>query len=260
MKGRDGVQAPVTWGDAFKATNDRLNEISRAAGPSSVLGFGSALATNEGLFLFREFLRRSFPGSRLEFRLAAEDARAVESEDDVLRRRDKHPNSIGAVRLGFADGELGGIDGAIDAARAGRIKAGIVAYLKPLVARPEHESAEEKIAELISALEYSVVLVADKRDWQTAANVVLPVVAWSEEEGTYTNFEGRLQYAGRAVRSRGEALPMWQIFAALSAVNEQDGRWTSVEEVFSIMTSVIRDFGSATWGGTRLPRPAATAV
>ena len=76
--------------------------------------------------------------------------------------------------------------------------------------QPSDDEAEGRVLELIEELEYSVVLAAHKADWQDAASVVLPVALWSEEEGTYTNFEGRVQFAGKAIEPGGDALPVWE--------------------------------------------------
>src|SRR5947208_8288883 len=117
--------------------------------------------------------------NQLDFRVDEKEQRVTEKEDDILRHRDKHPNAMGALKLDLMSTALGGIDGAIRAARDGKLKAGVIIYFKPLVPRPTDAEAEAKMAELVKALEYSVVLAAHKADWQQQASVVLPVAAWS---------------------------------------------------------------------------------
>jgi NADH-quinone oxidoreductase subunit G len=48
------------------------------------------------------------------------------------------------------------------------------------------------------------------------ADVILPGAAYTEKEGTYINFEGRVQQAGRAAFPPGEAKEDWTILRALS--------------------------------------------
>jgi NADH-quinone oxidoreductase subunit G len=48
------------------------------------------------------------------------------------------------------------------------------------------------------------------------ADVILPGAAYTEKEGTYVNFEGRVQRAERAVFPPGEAKEDWAILRALS--------------------------------------------
>jgi NADH-quinone oxidoreductase subunit G len=50
------------------------------------------------------------------------------------------------------------------------------------------------------------------------ADVILPGAAYTEKEGTYVNFEGRVQQAGRAAFPPGEAKEDWTILRALSEV------------------------------------------
>ena len=236
IKGRDGIQAPVTWEDAVRSINATLKEMSDAHGPESILGFASPSATNEALYLFKQYLSGRFGASRFEFRTDHEDRTVKLPEDDVLRHMDKHPNSMGALNLGLASEELGGIEGAIDAARSGLLKAGIVIYHKPLVPRPGDDEAEARVAELVRSLEYSVVLAAHKAAWQRDASVVLPVAAWSEEEGTYTNFQGRVQFAGKAVHAGGDIQPVWEVFANLLYASGDNALWLSVDDVFGRMS------------------------
>lgn len=206
-KGRDGMHAPVSWSEAVESIHSRLKEIGSAHGPDSVLGLASPSSTNEALFLFRRYLKECVGSNCLEFRLDSEDRKVVEQEDGILRFADKHPNSMGAMKLDFT-GDLGGIEGAIEAARAGSIRAALIAYLRPLVRRPTDEQVEERLGELLRFLDYSVLLAAHKAEWQSAASFVLPIAAWSEEEGTYVNHQGRVQAAAQAVRPPGEAVPL----------------------------------------------------
>ncbi|HYP25578.1 MAG TPA: 2Fe-2S iron-sulfur cluster-binding protein [Blastocatellia bacterium] len=239
VKGRDGLQAPVTWDDAVRSINSALKDTADKHGPESILGFASPSATNEALYLFRQYLSGQFGASRFEFRSGSEDSKVTAQEDDVLRHVDKHPNTMGALNLGLASEELGGIGGAIAAARSGRIKAGVVMYFKPLVPRPGDEEAEARVAELVRSLEYSVVLAPHRADWLSDASVVLPVAAWSEEEGTYTNFQGRVQFAGKAINPGGDIQPVWEVFANLLYASGDNALWLSVDDVFGRLSETV---------------------
>lgn len=239
IKGRDGMQAPVTWEEAVRSINSTLKEAADRDGAGSILGFASPSATNEALYLFKQYLSGRLGATRFEFRTDSEDAKATAQEDDVLRHVDKHPNTMGALNLGLASEELGGIGGAIEAARSGRIKAGVVMYFKPLVPRPGDEEAEARVAELVRSLEYSVVLAPHRAEWLSEASVVLPVAAWSEEEGTYTNFQGRVQFAGKAIQPGGDIQPVWEVFANLLYASGDNAIWLSVDDVFGSLSETV---------------------
>jgi NADH-quinone oxidoreductase subunit G len=252
-KGREGMQAPVTWDDALSSIDSKLKEIGRVDGTDSILGFASPSATNEALFLFKRYLAEQLDVNLFEFRLDSEDKKVTQKEDEVLRHMDKHPNSTGAMKLGLMSEDLGGIGAAISAARAGRLKAAVIMYLKPLVGRPDDQDTEARIAELVGSLEYSVVLASHKADWQSAASVLLPAAAWSEEEGTYTNFQGRIQYAHKANSAAGEILPVWEIFAKLLYASGVKELWLSTADVFASMTATVPAYRAITLDQTMLP-------
>jgi NADH-quinone oxidoreductase subunit G len=246
LKGRDGMQAPVKWEDAARSIDAKLKETAAAGGAGSILGLASASATNEALFLFKRYLSDHLGATQFDFRLDSEDKTVTEEEDEILRHVDKHPNSMGAMKLGLMSDELGGIQGAIESARAGRIKAGVIIYFKPLVRRESDEEAERRLVELVKALEYSVVLASHKADWQSEASAVLPVAAWSEEEGTYTNYQGRVQLAGKAVEPGGDILPVWEIFAMLLHASGVKSPWMSPDDVFATMIENVPTYGNIT--------------
>jgi NADH-quinone oxidoreductase subunit G len=248
-KGRDGVQAPITWEEAVSSIDSRLREIRGASGDESIIGVASPSATNEALFLFKRYLGNA----RFEFRLDSEDKTVTEEEDKILRHVDKHPNSMGAIKLGLMSDDFGGVEGAIEAAKAGRARAGVVIHLKPLVPRPQDEQSEARLKALIESLEYSVVIAAHKSEWHTAASFVLPVAAWSEEDGTFTNYQGRVQCVGQAIAPPGDALPIWEVFARLLQARGAESRWMRAEEVFQAMSESEPAFRAITWVQTRLP-------
>jgi predicted molibdopterin-dependent oxidoreductase YjgC len=191
--------------------------------------------------------------STFEFRIDSEDLKVTEREDSILRYVDKHPNSMGAIKMDLMNAGLGGIEGAIEAARSGRIKAALLIYFKPLVRRPGDDDREARVAELVKSLDYSVLLAAHKAEWHQNATVVLPVNTWAEEDGTYTNQQGRLQLLRRAIVAGGEILPAWRVFALLlrEAGVVQPG--ASPAEVFRRMAGSVPAFEGISLEQTKLP-------
>jgi NADH-quinone oxidoreductase subunit G len=258
VKDGDGAQSQATWTEAARSVDAHLKEIA-GSGASAILGFASPSATNEALYLFKQYVGEQLGATLIDFRTDAEDQRVTEKEDDVLRHRDKHPNTMGALKLNLASAELGGIDGAIRAARDGRVRAGVIVYFKPLVSREGDAEAEAKIAELVRSLEYAVVLAAHRADWQQQASVVLPVAAWSEEDGTYTNYQGRVQLAAKATEPGGDILPLWEVFAMLLHVSGAESRWMTADDVFATMAERVEAFRGIRLEQRRSPGVLATA-
>ena len=251
--GRDGVHAPVSWSDAIDSAHKRLSEISNANGPGSILGVASPSATNEALYLLKRYLSEHLGVRSFEFRLDSEDHTVTEREDSILRFVDKHPNTTGAMRLGLASAELGGIDGAISAAQSGKIRAAVVIHHKPLVGRPGDDAAAIRMAELLRALDYSVLLASHQDSWHSAASLILPIRVWSEEEGTYTNQQGRVQSVFQAIAPPPEILPAAQVFASLIKAAGGSPPGSSAREIFNDMSRNEVAFRGLRWEQTRLP-------
>jgi len=70
------------------------------------------------------------------------------------------------------------------------------------------------------------------------ANVILPGAAYTEKEGLYVNFEGRVQPAHRAVFPPGEAKEDWAIIRALSDVL---GKRLPYDNLDALRTAIVAD-------------------
>jgi NADH-quinone oxidoreductase subunit G len=198
----------VTVERAIEQIHSRFREIRQQHGESAVAGLGSATSTNEALYLLRRYF-----GGHTDFRIDRETTLYREQEDDLLRRADKHPNTQGALDLGL-DGPLGGLAGLVDAAERGRIRAVWVAFHPQLVGQDD-PAVFERLTRLLSAVDFSVVATTHAFHWTDKAAAVLPMAAWSEESGTYTNYAGRVQLAVRAVAPPGAARPLHELMSLM---------------------------------------------
>jgi NADH-quinone oxidoreductase subunit G len=90
------------------------------------------------------------------------------------------------------------------------------------------------------------------------ADVVLPGSAYTEKEGLYVNFEGRVQRARRATFAPGEAKEDWAILRALSDVLERRLPYDDREALRRAVVAQAPHFADI---GVLPPRPAAdTAI
>jgi predicted molibdopterin-dependent oxidoreductase YjgC len=75
-----------------------------------------------------------------------------------------------------------------------------------------------------------------------AAQLVLPSAAYVEREGTFTNFEGRVQRFRTALDALGDARPDWDVFAAVArALGIVDPVLTCerVDQVFQALAGAV---------------------
>ncbi len=188
--------------------HSRFESIRTEYGDGAVAALVSATNTNESLFLAKNYFK-----GRVDFRLHKEVELYEKRQDDLLRRLDKHSNTRGAIDLGLS-GDLMGLGGLRQKAEAKEIRAMWLSFHPQLVG----DDAPEIIADLrrlIGSLDFSVVSTTHDFDWARKASVLLPMASWSEEQGTYTNYAGRIQLANRAVMPPGDAQPFHVLMAEL---------------------------------------------
>jgi NADH-quinone oxidoreductase subunit G len=208
-----GQQKPVA--ELLSDIHDKFEAIRREHGDKAIAALGSANNTNEALFLMKKY----FAGC-VDFRLGKETELYPQLQDDLLRRLDKHANTRGAIDLGLGGG-LNGLPGLRELAEQGQIKAMWIAFHPQLVGVDAPEIIQE-LQRLLAALEFSVVSTTHTFEWASGASVLLPMAAWSEEEGTYTNYAGRVQITNRAVIPPGSALPLHIMLAEMLSLSGVD--------------------------------------
>jgi predicted molibdopterin-dependent oxidoreductase YjgC len=71
---------------------------------------------------------------------------------------------------------------------------------------------------------------------------VLPVAVWAEVDGTYTNYQRRVQRLARAVPAPGDARPRWELVAeVLRRLGTPLGAATP-REVFGLLAAAVPDY------------------
>ena len=73
------------------------------------------------------------------------------------------------------------------------------------------------VAEAAKQVAYVVVLATHQGPHLAAAHALIPVAMWAETDGTFTNFEHRLQRFKRAFEAPGEARPCFEVVLDLLA-------------------------------------------
>jgi predicted molibdopterin-dependent oxidoreductase YjgC len=168
-------------------------------------------------------------------------------EDDFLIRADKNPNSRGAVLCGIAPGP-GGLDaaGMLRAAREKRIKL-LWIFHHDLAASAWPE------AEVLAALDGAETVIfqgTNANDASARAHLVLPSAAYVEREGTFTNFQGRVQRFRTAVPPLGSAWPDWMILSFVGkALGFTDPVFTAErsEQIFNALAAAAPPFAGLTY-------------
>jgi NADH-quinone oxidoreductase subunit G len=231
---QDRVDVPMVRQGSVLAGTDWERATAAAAGVlagkrAHVLA--SPMLSNETLFLLSQLVTKT--GGRGAFRVVEGEEAPLPGVEGLALRRERAGNVRGAELLGFArsenplsglgagdvlivaDEELAGMD-ALDVARAGSIV--VIGTTLPAWARH-------------------------------AAAVVLPISNMIEEDGTFTNVDGRVQRFLQAKAAPGFARPSWWAAADLVAAVGGDGPggFFLASDVFASLASAHSEFAGLSY-------------
>ena len=123
----------------------------------------------------------------------------------------------------------------ISQARAGKIKGMYIVGENPLLSFPNGGLVKEAL----SSLEFLAVNDLFLTETARLAHVVLPAASFAEKEGTFTNFEGRVQRVRRVIKPLGESLPDWQIILKLANAMGQPMSYLSPPQIMDEIQELI---------------------
>ena len=222
VRGDDGWSAPG-WHDALAALRERLAEHS---GP--VRAIASAHASNEDLGALSELVEL-LGGEDIVYRAPRAPGEVPLPGFPLLaRRRDLAPNTRGAELLGMrragGDDATGGLDEI----------AGTTGTL--IVLGDELADQSEDFG---ARAELFVYLGAHPAPAAASAHFVLPVTTFAEQEGTFTNVQGRVQHFGPALRASGDVQPAWLVLSSLAAALSGEAAPAGPAEAFARLAARV---------------------
>jgi NADH-quinone oxidoreductase subunit G len=230
---RDSENPRPGWQAALDLAAERLSSVAGAKDIDAAV-LVSPQASNEELHLLRRVIDERLPGCRVAFTAA----NAFEpTEDSLLRKADKNPNTRGAQLIGLAEDaeQVTGIEALKQEALAGRIGALLICCHDLLGLPPELSAGW---AEALDRIPDVIFLGVNRSATSDRASIVLPAAAFAEREGTVTNFASRIQLQERVFDPLGEALPGWEIIRRLGEALGGLYDFDSARAVFADLGSV----------------------
>ena len=100
----------------------------------------------------------------------------------------------------------------VEQIKKGKIKGMYIVGENPILSFPN----SRLVIEILTSLDFLVVQDMFLTETAKLANVVLPAASLAEKDGTFTNFEGRVQRVQKAIAPLGESLPDWEIILRLA--------------------------------------------
>ena len=231
---REGQEKSAGWDEALAFTAERLRAAA-ADNEKDMVVLVSPQASNEELHMLKKVLAQRLPGWRGAFTTAT---KFPATEDNLLRKADKNPNTRGVELMGLNGGNGMDLEKLKKAALEGKIGALLVCYTD-LLGLPGSSGEWDKALDSVGSLIY-----IGHNDCATArkAVVVLPAATFAEREGTITNFEGRVQIQRRAFDPLGESLPGWEIIRRLGDALGGEYAFTDAQVVFADLAASNKAF------------------
>lgn len=181
---KEGSLKRVGWDEAFSLAASEL----RGFGKDEIGFIGSPFATLEDNYVLAKFAKTVFNSNNLDFIHHFDPSFA----DDLLRREDITPNSLGAETVGIKGSSNFSFDNLIENINSKRIKALYILEDDVAASIPELEEA-------LSKLDLLIVHAANHNKTSALADLVFPASTHLEKNGTMVNFQGRVQRIRPAV-------------------------------------------------------------
>ena len=218
------VRRATGWeGVSVAVALDLVTENLKRAGVASAF-LASPQGTNEDLYAFKVLAEAV--GGKLNFRVGDPQLKVRSRIDNVLQRADRNPNTQGCLDLGLG---RDGVAAILQACRGGRVEA-LVLQGPELLRLPE-------AADAITRVPFVAVMATHEGPELDRASVVLPAALWAELDGTFTNFDRRVQRLRLAVPAPGDALPRWEMGAGVLRRLGRPLAAASPREVFAFVAA-----------------------
>jgi predicted molibdopterin-dependent oxidoreductase YjgC len=94
----------------------------------------------------------------------------------------------------------------------------------------------------IARVPFVVVMATHEGPELDRAHVVLPAAGWAEEDGTFTNYQRRVQRVRRAAAVPGQATARWELAEGLLERMGAPLQVTSPRELFARLAASLPDY------------------
>ena len=207
----------ASWEQAHQRLMGALGRLREAKQLGSVGAILSSHLTNEDLYAAKRCFTALGVTDVVFQRPKSGDA------DELLIQADKSSNARGAQALGLAEGAQALLERAINK----RLRV-LFVFTQDLV----ELFGEARVRQAAETLESLIFVGTHANATSELAHLVLPSAIYAEKDGTFTNFQGRVQRIRQAVGPWGEAKPEWQVLSELSVQLRLGFAWSDPQLIF----------------------------
>jgi NADH-quinone oxidoreductase subunit G len=254
---KEGALTLVEWSEALGYAAEQLKSYNK----NEIAFIASPYATCEDNYVLAKFARSVVGSGNIDF------FRHVDPTfgDDILRRNDITPNTLGAELVGAVPAKNSlSADAIIKGIKEKRIKALYVMEEDIVSLYPE---IEKELAEL----DLLIVHASNVNKTTILADLVFPAATYAGKNGTMVNFQGRVQRIKPAVetveadraldgmsqsrldkfgtrfdkwakKNRHDARAAWKILVSISAELDTNLKFNLAEEVFADIARTVNVF------------------
>jgi NADH-quinone oxidoreductase subunit G len=241
--------APLGWNAALEEAAAKIAEYKRLHGADAIGAVVGAHATNEEAFALKR-LMAAIGSSRIAA-LGWSPADAP-TDDNLLVRANRNPNARGLAAVGIGPD---GVRRLGQSAANGEIKM-LVAMRADLV----RALGEAEFVRLFGLLDYLLVLETDATETGQMANLVMPIAAYPELDGSFTNFKGQVQRLNKAFDPPGEARPAIEVVDALAAQLDGDSASAGAASAGAVPAQAVKLTAGTVFAAMAASEPAFTGL
>ncbi|NWF89345.1 MAG: molybdopterin-dependent oxidoreductase, partial [Ignavibacteriaceae bacterium] len=254
---KEGTLVHVEWEEAFSHAAIKLKSFKA----DEIAFIGSPYATCEDNYVFKKFAQSVVGSKHLDF------IRHTDSQfgDEILRKDDITPNTAGCELLEISPLKSGfNFDGILNAIKQKKIKAVYLIEDDLVSKNPELEN-------IFAELELFIVHSTNFNKTTSIADIVFPAATYAEKNGTFVNFNGRVQRVRPALatvdvdraldglslsrldkfgtkfdrwaeKNKHDALSTWKILNSLSNFFNNKLKYNLAEDVFNDISKSVKAF------------------
>ncbi|MBP9733580.1 MAG: (2Fe-2S)-binding protein [Candidatus Omnitrophica bacterium] len=229
---KDGKLVETTWETALAAAGQMLTAAAASAGRWALIT--SPQHTNEELFLQKKFFKDVLKIEKTAYSWSFDHG----YEDNFLIKADKNPNTAGAEEILGASGDIAQV---LEAAKRGDLD-GLIIFGRDLA-----KYGADTLAALRSKIKTILYVGVNTNATSEAADLVLPGASYAEVDGTFTNYQGRVQRIRKSIEPLQDARPIWKIVQDLAAGQGIVWKNKRSEDIFAAIAGESAAFTGLTY-------------
>ncbi len=223
-----GAVRQVEWDEII---DDFLKSFKKLKAKDEIAVLVSPQMTNEELYLAKRFFAQDLGIKQIYLVQNKPDG----YQDDLLLRADKHPNRKGAEWIGFVEHDKQ-TNALLD--QLGKQFKGLIIFGQDVVSLFPNRN----VTDSLSNLDLTAFIGSNYNLTSECVQYVFPAAAYAEKNGTFTNFEGRVQRIRKAFPALGESKAESEILRIFADQLHFEWPYKTEEDIFSGLVRSVNQF------------------